>query len=230
MVGYLLVDKPAGWTSFDVVNKLRFTLAKHLKKSIKKLKVGHSGTLDPMATGLLIILIGSYTKRQAQFMGMDKIYKAAITLGATSDSDDADGAITPVTGVRPVNRAQLDAALADFKGEQLQVPPQYSAIKKDGKRAYDLSRQGETVKLSARPVTIKKISDVTYEWPEVKLRLSVSSGTYIRSLARDLGQKLGVGGYLSQLVRQQIGPYALDEALSLDGLSGEQIAQHLRQS
>lgn len=230
MNGFLLVDKPKGWTSFDVVNKIRFTLADHLQKPAKQLKVGHSGTLDPMATGLLIILIGDYTKRQNEFMGLDKTYRAKITLGATSDTDDADGVISQTKDARPINSRQLDKALTEFKGQQLQVPPQYSAIKKEGKRAYELSRRGQSVELEARPVTVEKISDVDYDWPKVTMRLRVSSGTYIRSLARDLGQKLGVGGYLSALTRERIGEYNLSKALNLDGLSGELISQHLRHS
>jgi len=230
MNGFLLVDKPKGWTSFDVVNKIRFTLADHLKKSAKQLKVGHSGTLDPMATGLLIILIGEFTKRQSEFMGLDKTYSAKITLGASSDTDDADGIIIQTKGARPINRRQLDQVLMEFKGQQLQVPPQYSAIKKEGKRAYELSRRGQSVELEARSITVVKLTDVEYDWPKVNLRLKVSSGTYIRSLARDLGQKLGVGGYLSGLIRERIGHFSLEDALVMDQLGGEQIEQNLRHS
>lgn len=230
MDGFLLVDKPKGWTSFDVVNKIRFTLADYLKKPAKSLKVGHSGTLDPMATGLLIILLGNYTKQQARFMGLDKTYLATVTFGASSDTDDAEGSLTQHEDVRPLGQKQIAAALQGFTGEQLQIPPQYSAIKKHGKRAYALSRRGETVKLEPRPVTVRAIDIISYEWPRLSLSLNVSSGTYIRAIARDLGQKLSVGGYLSELVRQRISDWRLDDALAVDSLNGQIIQQHLRHS
>lgn len=230
MDGFLLVDKPQNWTSFDVVNKIRFTLAGHLKKRAKQIKVGHSGTLDPMATGLLIILIGSYTKRQAEFMGLDKTYSAEITLGGRSTTDDKDGAVKKTADARPVSEGQIKVAIEGFKGEQMQVPPQFSAIKKDGKRAYKSARDEQEVELAPRPVTVNSISGVQYQWPKLSFNISVSSGTYIRSIARDLGEKLGVGGYLSRLVRTSIGPHELKLALSLDGLDGTKIVKHLRHS
>lgn len=230
MDGFLLVDKPKGWTSFDVVNKIRFTLADYLKKPAKGLKVGHSGTLDPMATGLLIVLLGSYTKQQAKFMGLDKTYLATVTFGASSDTDDAEGTLTQHSSVRPLGRNQIEAALESFIGELMQTPPQYSAIKKHGKRAYALSRRGETVKLEPRPVTVQAIDIISYEWPRLSLSLQVSSGTYIRAIARDLGQKLAAGGYLSELVRQRISDWRLDDALQLDTLNGQRIQEHLRHS
>lgn len=230
MDGYLLIDKPAGWTSFDVVNKLRFMLADYLDRPPKSLKVGHSGTLDPMATGLLVVLVGGYTKRQDEFMKLDKTYWAYVTLGASSDTDDADGKVVKTPNVALPSQAQIRAALKHQTGQLKQLPPQFSALKRRGKKAYELAREGKTTELKPRSVTVYAITDVDYEWPVLRFRARVSSGTYIRSLARDIGQELGVGGYLSQLRREQIGGYSLQSANQMEALNANNLAQHLLQA
>lgn len=227
MNGYILIDKPAGWTSFDVVNKIRFMLAERMQVSPKRLRVGHSGTLDPAATGLLIILIGAYTKRQAEFMKLDKVYWAEITLGAVSNTDDGEDEIKPVAGAKRPTKAAVLAALKRQMGVLQQMPPQFSALKLKGKKAYELARAGETAELKPRTVTVRAISDVEYQWPRLAFRAEVSSGTYIRSIARDLGQDLGTGGYLSRLRRETIGQFSVSQAVAVERLSTNNIDQHV---
>jgi len=227
MNGYILIDKPAGWTSFDVVNKLRFMLAERQKLLPKRLKVGHSGTLDPAATGLLIVLIGEHTKRQAEFMKLDKTYRAEITLGAVSDTDDGEGEIKPVANARKPTKAAVLAALKRQTGRIQQVPPQFSALKLKGKKAYELARAGQTAELKPRTVNVRAVSDIEYHWPRLTFRAEVSSGTYIRSMARDLGQDLGSGGYLSGLRREAIGQFSVSEAVSVDQLNTNNIDQYV---
>lgn len=216
----LLVDKPAGWTSFDVVAKIRGKIrAGYVEKGIKptkrQLKVGHAGTLDPFATGLLIILLGDATKEAEKFIKLDKVYEATVQLGATSTTGDPEGDIILVADTQPTQSAVLEA-LKDLTGHIEQVPPAYSAIKVDGERAYRLARKGKQVAIPARQVTIHKLELVDYTYPEVRIRAHVSSGTYIRTLAEDIGKHLGTGAYCKELRRTRIGKHLLSGAVSVE--------------
>lgn len=228
MNGLLLIDKPKGWTSFDVVAKVRGVLRAEARvHGIKsKIKVGHTGTLDPMATGLLVLAIGSYTKKVPELTKQDKVYEATITLGKTSNTDDAEGELTTVSGALPLE-SDVKQALQGFVGDIQQVPPQFSAIKVAGVRSYNAARSGKEVKLEPRSVTIYSISDIKYAYPEVTCVVSVGSGTYIRSLARDVGNVLAVGAYLSDLRRTSIADYTIANAISPENISSEIIAQKL---
>ncbi|NBU34096.1 tRNA pseudouridine(55) synthase TruB [bacterium] len=212
MNGLLLIDKPKGWTSFDVVAKVRGVIAAYTRANqLPRLKVGHTGTLDPMATGLLVLAIGNYTKKIATLTKHDKTYIAKITLGKTSNTDDVEGELIDVSGIEPSNDAVFEA-LQSFVGDSMQVPPQFSAIKIGGVRSYKAARAGEQVALQPRPVKIYAITDVVYKYPTVSCMVSVGSGTYIRSIARDLGQKLGTGAYLSDLRRTTVGGFSVNAA------------------
>ena len=215
----LLIDKPQGWTSFDIVAKVRSELRR--VTGDKKVKVGHAGTLDPMATGLLIVLTGNMTKQQDDFMKKDKVYEAEITLGATSDTDDAEGSIIESKVESLKSKSEIEEALRSFVGDIEQMPPQYSAIKINGQKAYDLARKGKVADLKLRKVTIYSIDNIEVDGFKVRLRCHVSSGTYIRSLARDLGEKLGCGGYLSALRRTQIGNYSVAKAYAISDLNSD---------
>lgn len=227
MQGILLVDKPAGWTSFDVVNKVRFMIAKSQGVKPKSVKVGHAGTLDPFATGLLIVLIGKqYTRRAAEFSKLDKTYEVTAHLGSTSSTGDPEGEITPISSTAPTLETILEA-LEGLKGQIEQVPPAFSAIKIDGQRAYKLARQGKAVKIEPRKVDINRLELVRYEYPQVKLIADVSSGTYIRSLVQDIGKALGTGAYTVGLQRTQVGDFNLDKAHQISEISAEQISEYL---
>ena len=224
MNGYLLVDKPKGWTSFDVVAKVR-SLARQATGD-KKIKVGHAGTLDPMATGLLIVLIGNYTKKQDEFMKLDKVYEAELTLGATSDTYDAEGTITSVSDVVP-SVDLLQQTLNGFIGSIEQMPPAYSALKINGKKAYELARKGVQPDLKSRKVTIYSIDDINYDYPKLAFGVHVSSGTYVRSLANDIGQKVNLGAYLSNLRRTRIGDYNISKAILITDITSENLSSKL---
>ncbi len=213
--GVLLIDKPTGWTSFDVVAKIRSQIraeyrARDEKPTKRQLRVGHTGTLDPFATGLLIILLGDATKRSDEFLKLDKVYEATIHLGQTSTTGDPEGEISEVS-LRVPTPQEVDDALGQFVGEIQQRPPAYSAIKIDGQRAYKLAREGKTVEMPLRTVTVYSIELLDYAYPELKIRAHVSSGTYIRTLAEDIGQALGVGAYCSQLRRTKVGEVSIDQ-------------------
>ncbi len=227
MQGLLLVDKPAGWTSFDVVNYVRRIVATAEGKKPKNVKVGHTGTLDPAATGLLILLIGKdYTRRAGELTKLDKTYEVTMKLGFTSTTADSEGEITAVNGTVPSQEAVL-AALQRFTGEIQQVPPIYSAMKVDGQRAYKLARAGKEFTLEARPVTIYSSELTSYEYPFVKFISRVSSGTYIRSLVEDLGKELATGAYMSDLRRTEIANYKLENALEMDAISRGELEPNL---
>ena len=217
--GVLLVDKPGGVTSHDVVARAR--------KALGTRRIGHAGTLDPMATGLLILGVESATRLLTFIVGLDKTYEATIRLGATTDTDDADGQIQTTTDAATLEPAAIEAAMADLRGEISQVPSRVSAIKVAGRRAYDLVRAGEEVELSARTVTVSRfeILDSRRDSGFVDLDVVVdcTSGTYIRALARDLGVALGVGGHLTALRRTRIGPFGLEGAASVDELGAEPL-------
>ncbi|MGA1827266.1 tRNA pseudouridine(55) synthase TruB [Microbacterium sp.] len=212
--GVLLVDKPGGMTSHDVVARAR--------KALGTRRIGHAGTLDPMATGLLILGVEASTRLLTYIVGLDKTYEATIRLGATTDTDDADGVIGAVTDAAAVDPAAITAAIADLTGEISQVPSRVSAIKVGGRRAYDRVRAGEEVELAARTVTVSRF-DVLRDrrdggFLDLDVVVDSSSGTYIRALARDLGEALGVGGHLTALRRTRIGPFGVVGAASVDDL------------
>ena len=212
MNGALLVDKPAGITSFDVVAIVRRALS---EGGAPRPAVGHTGTLDPFATGLLVVLTGKAT-RLARFLdGFEKVYRATIRLGEGSSTDDSAGELTPRTSDPGLRTEDVAAALASFIGTQQQMPPAYSAKKIDGQRAYARARKGEAVVLQPVEVTIHSIELLRYEWPDAEIRVSVSSGTYIRSLARDLGTKLGVPAHCAALRREAIGGFKVTAAQRL---------------
>jgi tRNA pseudouridine55 synthase len=209
MDGILLVDKPTGWTSHDVVAKVRGIIK---AETGQKIKIGHTGTLDPAASGLMILVLGKYTKRAGEFSKLDKTYEAELTLGKTSTTGDSEGEIIEKSDKKP-SPEQIEAVLESFTGEISQVPPIYSAIKVDGRRAYDMARKGQEVKLQPRRIKIYSITDVKYDYPKLSFVVSVSSGTYIRSLAADIGKALGTGAYLSNLCRTEVGQYKIQDSI-----------------
>lgn len=212
----VLIDKPEGWTSFDVVAKIRGKVraeysAKGEKPTKRQLKVGHAGTLDPFATGLLIILLEDATKRADEFLKLDKTYEFTAKFGEVSTTGDPEGEITKVEAGIPPKSAVL-AALERLTGEITQIPPKYSAIKIDGKRAYKLAREGKEVKMPSRQVHIYKLELISYEYPYIKAVCDVSSGTYIRTLVEDIGKTLNTGAYCTQLRRTRIGEFSIEDA------------------
>ncbi len=207
--GLILIDKPLGPTSHDVVARAR--------RALREKRIGHVGTLDPLATGLLGLLIGAATRLSEYLIEKDKRYRAQVRFGRATTTYDAEGEVTRETGRAP-ERAALEQALADFRGPLLQRPPAYSAIKRDGQRAYTLARRGEEVVLEPRSVTIHALTLVEWNPPEAVLDVHCSSGTYIRSLAHDLGQALDVGAYLSGLRRTAVGPWTIEQACPLTDL------------
>jgi tRNA pseudouridine55 synthase len=223
MNGYLLIDKPAGWTSHDVVAKVRNILK---KEAGHKVKVGHTGTLDPFATGLLVLMVGNYTKKAAEFSKLDKTYEAEITLGSVSSTGDTEGETTKKSDDKP-SLDDIDRALEQFTGEIEQTPHKFSAVKIDGQRAYKLAREGKEVNLEPRKITIYSIKNVEYNYPKLKLITEVSSGTYIRSLAEDIGEKLGTGAYLTFLRRIKVGALELKDAAAIESLNSTEIQQGL---
>lgn len=206
----LLIDKPLTWTSFDAVNKIRYSIRREF--NIRKIKVGHAGTLDPLATGLLIICTGKFTKRINDFMGMPKEYTGTIKLGATTPSYDLESEVDQSFPIEHITADDLEKARLTFLGEIQQVPPIFSAIRKDGKKAYDLARKGEKVELASRTVTIESFDIERISDSEISFRVVCSKGTYIRSLAHDFGQALNSGGFLSSLRRTKIGEYNVVDA------------------
>lgn len=241
----LLVDKPAGWTSFDVVNYVRRIVATSEGKKPKNCKVGHTGTLDPFATGLLVLLIGKeYTKRASELSKLDKVYEVTMRLGQTSTTGDPEGEITDFISSHPEqsegsfaiaqddkpSKEQLEMAFSKFRGEITQTPPAYSAIKIDGQRAYKLAREGKEVIIEPRKVTINRLEITDYNYPEVKYVADVSSGTYVRTLSEDIGKVLGTGAFTTALRRISVSSYLAQDAVSIESLNAEIIAKNLRSS
>jgi tRNA pseudouridine55 synthase len=224
MNGILLVDKPAGWTSFDVVNKVRRLIESSGQNTTgkKRFPVGHTGTLDPLATGLLVLMLGTYTKKVPEYTKLDKTYEVVMRLGQTSTTGDEEGEKTAVSDAKPSRKA-VEAALGEFQGEIMQTPPAFSAIKINGQRAYHLARKGKTPELKARPVTIYQIELTKYDYPIAEFTAKVSSGTYIRSLVEDIGAKLGTGAYMPALRRTQVGDFDIKDASAVASLSSETI-------
>lgn len=209
--GIILIDKPAEMTSFGVVARVRRVLTQQQQK---KVKVGHTGTLDPFATGLMILVIGKECKNAGHYTKLDKVYEATIRLGQTSSTGDPEGEITDVSGDQPL-RDSIEQAMGAFTGDIQQRPPIFSAIKINGQRAYKLARNGEEVEIPERTVTVHSLELVEYTYPEVKIRTHVSSGTYIRSLAADIGTTLGTGAYCTQLRRTAINKWKITDAQTL---------------
>lgn len=202
----IFVDKPSGMTSFGAVARVRRILS---EREGHKVKVGHTGTLDPFATGLLILLAGKATKKAPELTKLDKVYEATIRLGEVSTTGDPEGEISK-SGIAPT-RAEIDAVIPQFLGKIQQTPPAFSAIKVNGQRAYKLARAGKEVEMPSRIIEIYSLDILSYEAPELKIRTHVSSGTYIRTLAEDIGKALGCGAYCSALRRTQIADYKIDE-------------------
>lgn len=210
----LLINKPLNWTSFDVVNKVRGTLKNRL--NIKKIKVGHAGTLDPLATGLLLICTGKWTKKIDSLQGMPKQYTGSFKLGATTPSYDAETEEDSTFSTDDLTEEKIKTAAKSFVGQIQQVPPMFSALKKDGIPLYKLAREGQTIARKARTVTIDTFDITAIEMPIVHFLVDCTKGTYIRSLAHDLGSSLDNGGYLTSLVRTKIGVYDVKDALSVE--------------
>lgn len=215
--GLLLIDKPLGPTSMDACRRIRWRLVQ--AGAPKRIKVGHGGTLDPLATGLLVIMVGKATRLCESVMAGTKVYQAGIDLSCFSTTDDQEGVKTNVVVSSPPTREVVEAACRRWTGEAvMQTPPAYSAMKIDGQRAYDLARRGEEVKLAARPVRIDRVDVVEYAWPRLTIEVECGKGTYIRSLARDLGESLGTGGCLTSLRRTRIGQWRIEDAQAMDAL------------
>ena len=226
--GLLIIDKPLGKTSMHVCANVRARLRK--AGAPKRIKVGHAGTLDPLATGVLVVLIGKATRFQDRFMAGRKRYTARVDLANLSRTDDREGPVTPVD-CKPASLTEIGAVLPQFVGTIMQRPPAYSAMKIAGRRAYDLARKSETEAdlpvLEPRPITIDSIDILDYAWPILTLDIACAKGTYIRSLARDIGQALSTGGMLDALIRTQVGRYTLDSARTLTDLPDQLTQQDL---
>lgn len=215
----ILIDKPLNWTSFQVVNKVRWLIKKNI--GVKKIKVGHAGTLDPLATGLLILCCGKMTKEIERFQGQEKTYSGTFQLGATTPSYDLETEIDHTYPIDHINPALIEKTKAQFMGEIDQYPPVFSALKKEGKRLYEYARKGEQVEISSRKVKVSAFSIDTSALPTISFEVSCSKGTYIRSLAHDFGQALESGAYLSSLCRERIGDFHLKNAMSMEAFEAE---------
>jgi len=228
MHGVLLVDKQKGWTSFDAVNYVRRIVATEVGKKPKNVKVGHTGTLDPQATGLLVLLVGKeYTTKATDLSKVDKTYEVTMKLGETSTTGDNEGEKMSVE-TREYTKTEVEHALQAFLGETMQIPPAFSAMKINGQRAYKLARAGKEVQLEARPIKISRIELIDYSHPYIKFVADVSSGTYIRSLVEDIAKKLDTGAYMSDLRRTKVGNFSLENAIDIREKTAEDITMHLR--
>ena len=207
----LLLDKPLHWTSFQVVNKIRWAIKKSFH--IKKIKVGHAGTLDPLATGLLIVCTGKFTKKIKDYQGLEKEYTGIITLGATTPSYDLETAINEHFPIEHIDPELLEKTRLQFLGDIKQTPPVFSAIKQDGKRLYESARKGEKVTIKSRIVNIREFEITDYKKPNIHFRIVCSKGTYIRAIANDFGKALHSGGHLTQLRRTKIGNFSVENAV-----------------
>ncbi|MBT8316759.1 MAG: tRNA pseudouridine(55) synthase TruB [Lutibacter sp.] len=210
----LLIDKPLNWTSFQVVNKLRWHIRQ--KFGIKKIKVGHAGTLDPLATGLLIICTGKFTKKINEYQGQVKEYTGEFTLGATTPSYDLETEVNETFPISHITRELIELTAKQFVGEIDQIPPIFSALKKDGKRLYELARAGETTEIKSRKINIAEFEITKIDLPKVNFRVVCSKGTYIRSLAYDFGKSLNSGAHLSILRRTKIGDFKVDDGMKIE--------------
>jgi len=217
--GLIVIDKPAGPSSMDLVRRVR--------RAGRGVKTGHAGTLDPLATGIVICCLGRATKAAERLMGLAKTYEATIDLTAFTTTDDAEGQRQEVPVAAPPESAAIADAARRFEGWIEQVPPAHSAVHVAGQRAYELARAGEAVELPSRTVRVQQIEPLQLDWPEIRLRVTCGKGTYLRSLARDLGQALGTGGHLASLRRTAVGDYTLDHAWELDQLPEPLTEEHL---
>jgi tRNA pseudouridine55 synthase len=220
MHGILNLDKPPGLSSARAVSRVKRLLPRGTK-------VGHAGTLDPFATGVLLVLVGRATKQCETLMGQPKGYETVVKLGATTETLDPESPEVVTAGAAPVTREQVDAVLPQFVGTIQQRPPVFSAMKVGGRRAYDLARRGQAVELEPRPVVVYAMEATAYDWPLLTLRIDCGRGTYVRSIARDVGEALGVGGYLVQLRRTRVGAFDAGSAVQLDALTPETLVSHL---
>jgi tRNA pseudouridine55 synthase len=218
--GLLNINKPAGITSRDVVTQVQRLIRPH--------KAGHAGTLDPLATGVLVVCLGRATRLVPLIQAQPKVYRATFLLGRVSESHDLETDVEIVDGAIRVTREELDAALPEFVGTIQQTPPQHSAVRVGGRRAYQLARRGEDVEISARAVEIQRIDVLEFSLDAIRLEIECGSGTYIRSLARDLGDRLGCGAVMSELERARIGPFSIDDALPLRELTPSTLQSHRR--
>lgn len=212
--GFYNINKPPGPTSHDIVAQVRSSLG-------RKVKVGHAGTLDPFASGVLVVAVGPATRLTHYVQASRKCYTAEVTLGACSTTDDIAGDITPTSAVAQPTGEQIRRTLARFVGEIMQEPPAYSAVHIDGERAYGLARRGKSVRAPARAVRVYRLDLLGYEYPRVELDVQCGAGVYIRSLARDIGASLGVGGYCSRLIRRAVGPFTIDRAVEVEMFDAE---------
>lgn len=210
----ILIDKPLKWSSFQAVNKLKRAILR--KFNLKKIKIGHAGTLDPLATGLLIICTGKFTRKIPEIQDASKVYTGEITLGATTPSYDMETTVNQLFPLHHITPELVEKERLHFLGEVQQYPPVFSALKKDGKRLYEFARQGQNVEVSARKITIYDLNFQTEKLPILPFEVHCSKGTYIRSLAHDFGKTLQSGGYLSELRRTKIGEFSVEEAISPD--------------
>lgn len=227
MEGLLLVDKPKGWTSFDVVNYVRRIVAQIEGKKPRNVKVGHTGTLDPAATGLLVLCIGKYTKKVPTLIRHDKTYVADLKFGFTSSTGDGEGKVEQWAGSKEQGREAVESVLQQFEGEIEQIPPAFSALKVNGKRAYELAREGKEVKLEPRTAVIHSIELLQFAWPSAQIRCRVGSGTYIRTLAEDIGSTLNVGAYLTDLRRTQVDIWNVEDAVEPKMISFENLSDRI---
>lgn len=214
--GRILIDKPSGMSSFGVVARVRRYLSQQMGH---KVKVGHTGTLDPFATGLMIIFFGSDCKKASEYSKLDKTYETTIILGQTSSTGDIEGELIKVSDKKP-SEVEIHQVLTNFIGEITQMPPIYSAIKINGQRAYKLARAGELIEMPKRQVKVYDLELLSYDYPELSIRAEVSSGTYIRTLAQDIGSKLNTGAYCRELRRTTVGEYSVKNAKKLDEYLG----------
>jgi tRNA pseudouridine55 synthase len=221
MNGVIVLDKPAGISSARAVGQVKRLLPRGTK-------IGHAGTLDPFATGVLLLLIGKATKLCERLMDSPKQYEATVRLGATTETDDPESPERPTPGAQVVVPDTIEREVRRFIGAIQQTPPQYSAIKLGGRRACDRVRDGEVVKINPRTVQVYGIEIVRYEWPHLELKIDCGRGTYIRSIARDLGQNLGVGAYLTALRRTRVGEFTIEKSTTLDELREADVAPHIR--
>lgn len=218
--GIVLIDKPTGWTSFDVVAKIRGKIRsgyseKGIKPTKRQLRVGHAGTLDPFASGLLVVLVGDDCKKAGDLLKLDKVYRTVIHLGKTSTTGDPEGEVTSVSDAVPT-KSEVVEVLKSFVGEIVQTPPIYSAIKVNGQRAYKLAREGKPVDIPKRTVSVHSIELVDYTYPNLTILAHVGSGTYIRTLAQDIGTALGTSAYCSELRRMRVGEWDIQSAHTVD--------------
>ncbi len=217
--GVILLNKPYEWTSFQAVNKVKFLLKNYFET--KKIKIGHAGTLDPLATGLLILCIGKYTKKIEEYQAQEKEYTGTFYLGATTPCFDKEKEIDNYYPTEHISEEDIYKAAEHFLGEQEQIPPIFSALKVNGVRAYEFARENKEIELKSRKITIKEFEITRISMPEIDFRIVCSKGTYIRSIARDFGSYLNSGAHLSALCRTRIGEYKLSEAQTIENIISE---------